>query len=304
MTTSAIQTSITTMANLTTVGNITTGTWGADTIAVNMGGTGQTNYTLGQMLRGKSDGSLEKVTLAPGGATAITYASGTVTISSTDTNYTLSPASATVLGGVKVGSGLDITGGLMTTSVAVANKTITGSTINSTTIGATSRSSGKFTTVEVMSTDNSSIKTNGALVVLGGVGIALSLNVGEDITAYASSDRRLKTNIMAIENPLEKLKKINGYSFDWVETEGVHSNTGRDIGVIAQEIESVLPEITTTRDNGYKAVRYEKLTAFLIACVKEQQEQIENQRSQLDEQRIQLDAQQAQINALLAHCFG
>ena len=62
-----------------------------------------------------------------------------------------------------------------------------------------------------------------------------------------------------------------------------HSNKGNDIGVIAQEVEEVLPEITTTRDNGYKAVRYEKLTPFLISCIKEQQTQISSLQSQIDE---------------------
>ena len=50
---------------------------------------------------------------------------------------------------------------------------------------------------------------------------------------------------------------------------GVHENEGHDIGVIAQEIDAVLPEIVTTRDNGYMAVKYEKLVALLIQTNKE-----------------------------------
>ncbi len=57
-------------------------------------------------------------------------------------------------------------------------------------------------------------------------------------------------------------------SFNWNEIS--HKETGKkDIGVIAQEIEEVLPEIVETRDNGYKAVDYPKLTALLIEAVKE-----------------------------------
>ena len=112
-----------------------------------------------------------------------------------------------------------------------------------------------------------------------GVGTAASGATGtiratNDITAYYSSDKRLKDNIKKIENPLEKLEKINGYTFDWIPKENIHSNEGKDIGVIAQEIEEVIPEITTTRDNGYKAVKYEKVIPLLIECIKEQQEQI------------------------------
>ena len=51
--------------------------------------------------------------------------------------------------------------------------------------------------------------------------------------------------------------------------EGVHVHSGHDVGVIAQEVEKVLPELVTTRDNGYKAVKYDKLTAVLIQAVKE-----------------------------------
>ena len=76
-------------------------------------------------------------------------------------------------------------------------------------------------------------------------------------------------------NPLDKLNKINGYTFDWIEKEGVHSNKGHDIGVIAQEIEEVLPEIVVTRENGYKAVRYEKIISLLIESNKDLLRRIE-----------------------------
>ena len=96
-----------------------------------------------------------------------------------------------------------------------------------------------------------------------------------DVVAYASSDKRLKENIKNIDNPLEKISMINGITFDWINNEKAHSNLGSDIGVIAQEIEEVLPEVVTTRDNGYKAVKYEKIVPLLIEAIKEQQEQIE-----------------------------
>ena len=110
--------------------------------------------------------------------------------------------------------------------------------------------------------------TSGVFNVIG------EIKATGDITAFASSDKRLKDNLEKINNPLDKLKKINGYTFDWIEKKGVHSNKGHDIGVIAQEIEEVLPEIVVTRGNGYKAVRYEKIVALLIETIKEQQKQI------------------------------
>ena len=101
------------------------------------------------------------------------------------------------------------------------------------------------------------------------------LRVAGDITAYYSSDRRLKDNIQPIESPLEKVSKLGGYSFDWIPTEGIHINEGHDIGVIAQEVEEILPEVVITRDNGYKAVQYEKIVALLIEANKEIKERIE-----------------------------
>jgi hypothetical protein len=131
------------------------------------------------------------------------------------------------------------------------------------------------------STTASSSKTTGAMRIAGGVGILLDLNVGGDITAHQTSDKRLKTNITKIDSPLEKLDKINGYTFDWIPKEGIHSYTGRDVGVIAQEIEEVCPETTTTRENGYKAVRYEKIVPLLIECIKEQQKQIDELKNKV-----------------------
>ena len=69
---------------------------------------------------------------------------------------------------------------------------------------------------------------------------------------------------------------MNGYEFDWIPMKGIHENEGHDIGVLAQEIEAIFPEIVQTRDNGYKAVKYDRLVAVLIEAVKNLQEQINN----------------------------
>ena len=111
----------------------------------------------------------------------------------------------------------------------------------------------------------------GALIVGGAttsttVGLIRASN---DVIAYASSDERLKENLLTISGSLDILKQINGYYFDWITMEGVHENEGHDIGVIAQEIEKVLPQVVTTRENGYMAVKYEKLVALLIQTNKE-----------------------------------
>ena len=108
-----------------------------------------------------------------------------------------------------------------------------------------------------------------------GIGTAASTTTGEiratgDITAFYSSDIRLKENIQPIQNALEKIESISGNTYDWKEGyDEIHSHKGNDVGVIAQEIEQILPQIVTNRDNGYKAVQYEKIIPLLIEAIKE-----------------------------------
>ncbi len=122
-----------------------------------------------------------------------------------------------------------------------------------------------------------------------GIGMAASATAGRidatnDIVAYSSSDRRFKENITPIESPLSKILKIGGYTYDWKEENKIeHGYEGNDVGVIAQEIEEVLPQLVQTRESGYKAVKYDKLVALLIEGIKEQQTQIEELRNKIEE---------------------
>ena len=95
------------------------------------------------------------------------------------------------------------------------------------------------------------------------------IDASNDVVAFSTSDIRLKNNIKTIDNALDKVNSIQGIEFDWIEKEKVHGNSGHDIGVIAQEIEKVLPDVVTTRDSGYKAVKYEKIVPLLIEAIKE-----------------------------------
>ena len=135
--------------------------------------------------------------------------------------------------------------------------------------------------IEVTSGTNSTSKTTGTVKVTGGVGIAKTLNVGEDVVAYASSDKRYKDNLQAITNPIDKVKSLTGYTFTWNDKHE-QFNGNNDIGVVAQEVEKILPEIVDTRDDGYKAVKYEKMVALLIEAVKDQQAQIDDLKTIID----------------------
>ncbi|HVU06542.1 MAG TPA: tail fiber domain-containing protein [Candidatus Paceibacterota bacterium] len=91
------------------------------------------------------------------------------------------------------------------------------------------------------------------------------------------SDQRLKKNIVPIADPIEKIEKLNGVAFDWKDS-GKHS-----VGVIAQDVEKVFPELVSTDDKtGYKAVQYQNLVAPLIEAVKAQQKEIEALKAEVE----------------------
>tara|TARA_R100001443_G_scaffold24448_2_gene36850 strand:- start:12816 stop:17066 length:4251 start_codon:yes stop_codon:yes gene_type:complete len=132
---------------------------------------------------------------------------------------------------------------------------------------------------------------NGDGLVLNGGSLGVNVAVdttdgviraGNDVIAYYSSDERLKENVKPIDNALDKVSKIRGVEFDWIVDKEIHPNEGHDVGVIAQEIEKVLPEVVETRDSGYKAVKYEKIVSLLIEAVNEQQQQINELKEKLN----------------------
>jgi hypothetical protein len=129
-----------------------------------------------------------------------------------------------------------------------------------------------------------SANTGKAIYVDGSVGAGFAeittaynanpnIRTSGDVVAYASSDKRFKDNLKVIQNPIDKIHKLNGYTFDWNDKQDVYK--GKDYGVVAQEVEKVMPELVDTRFDGYKAVKYEKLVPLLIESIKELKAEIE-----------------------------
>lgn len=126
-----------------------------------------------------------------------------------------------------------------------------------------------------------------------GVGTAASGTTGEiratsEITAYYASDRTLKENIVPIDNALTKLRQLTGVMFDWTDEEMTRRGgedgyfvRKHDTGVIAQDVEVVLPEVVATREDGHKAVRYEKMAGLIIQAINELADQVDEIKKKL-----------------------
>ena len=110
--------------------------------------------------------------------------------------------------------------------------------------------------------------------------ISADLNVTGDITAFYTSDARLKDNVTPIDDPLAKVLSISGNTYDWNEKSG---KSGDDVGVIAQEVLEVLPQAVTTRDNGYLAVDYQRIVPLLVEAVKELSARVQDLEQKLSD---------------------
>jgi hypothetical protein len=155
-------------------------------------------------------------------------------------------------------------------------------TTNDLFFGGWSAGANKYRVIHTGNSSNVDIRFKSLGVGTAGSGTTGEIRATNEITAYYSSDARLKENIKLIADPITKLMKIRGVNFDWTD-EHIASRGGEDgyfvrkhdVGVIAQEVEAVLPELVSTREDGYLAVKYEKLVALLIEAVKEQQKTID-----------------------------
>jgi hypothetical protein len=144
-------------------------------------------------------------------------------------------------------------------------------------------------TTSSTTTINMGSATNGSTIIRGSLAVgSVTANTTDgaiwasnNVTAFASSDIRFKENVRDIPNALEKVETIGGKLFDWtaqyIESMGgehsyfMHKS---DAGVIAQDVEKVLPELVRTREDGSLAVDYPKLVALAFAAIKELSEKV------------------------------
>jgi len=203
--------------------------------------------------------------------------SGDVTGSASSTlldlqNNTISIVTTIANNSVELGT--DTTGAYVSNIIAGTGVTITGLGNESTTptvaIGqAVSTSSDvTFNTITI---------SNGANIT-GNVEVTGNINATEFITSpyfYTYSDKRLKSKIKPIKNALQIVQSLNGVSFTF------NSTKGKSYGLIAQDVEEIIPEIIHTNPDGIKTIVYDSLIAFLIEGLKDQQKQIDELKAKL-----------------------
>lgn len=239
------------------------------TLGVQGGGTGQTTLTSGAVLIG--NGTLGITSVSPGASGQVLTSNGSAWVSQAPASAGVSSfntrTGAVTLSSTDVSSALGYTAANANGSNASGTWTIS--------ISGTAASASALTT------------TNDYRMNSLGIGTAASTTTGEiratnNITAYYSSDARLKKNVKPIQGALDAVTSIGGKTFDWTD-EYINDRGGEDgyfvrksdFGVIAQDVEAVFPLAVRTREDGTLAVDYEKLCALAFQAIVELRAEVE-----------------------------
>ncbi len=229
------------------------------TLTVPDGGTGLT--TLAGLAYGNGASAMSAATAAQ-----VKAVLGTLTVADGGTGVA-------TLSGLAFGNGTGAFSSATAAQIVAAISTT--AVINATNSTACSGAASTFTST----TQNSQFNSIG--VGTAGSAVAGEIRATNNVTAYYTSDKNLKTNIRPIREALGMVAKMRGVYFDWKAT--VIKNRGgedgyfvrkHDVGVIAQEIEAVYPEAVATNAEGHKAVRYELLVPLLISAINELRQEV------------------------------
>lgn len=290
---------------VTGVGTIAAGTWNGSTIAAGYGGTGFASYAVGDLLYADTTTSLAKLADVASGNALIsggvgtapawgkigltTHVSGALPVANGGTGATDAATARANLGAgtgngsvTSVAAGSYLTGGTITTTGTLAvdadtantagkvvardgSGNFSAGTITANLTGNASGSAATFTST----TQNSQFNSLG--VGTAGSGTAGEIRATNNITAYYSDDN-LKTRLGKIENALDKLCSLEGFYYEANETaQALGYEVHREVGVSAQQMRAVLPEIVVPApiDEKYLTVRYERALPLLIEAIKE-----------------------------------
>ena len=225
------------------------------------------------------------------GTLSATLANSSVTINGTALSLGGTLTTAQTLAGAISSSG-------QVDGTAIQNKSITingtsvalgGTLTTAQTLAGAISSSGQ---VALASTNGFGTYINQALlttsaVTHGNLTINGTITATGDITAYFTSDKRHKNNIQPITNALQKVSKLNGVTWEWNDDVNEVTKSTPKTGLIAQEVQEVLPEVVVERENGYLGLDYSKMMGLMVEAIKEQQTQIHNLTLEIEELKKQ-----------------
>ena len=115
-----------------------------------------------------------------------------------------------------------------------------------------------------------------------------------------ASDQRFKKEVEPIKDAINKITQLNGISYEFNTSDFPEKNfaNGRQIGLIAQEVEKIFPELVKTDPEGYKSVAYQNLVAVLIEAVKEQQKSIDQLKNEIELLKSSTDDNNIEVSSL------
>jgi hypothetical protein len=260
------------------------------TLNVQGGGTGTTSFTSGAVLIGA--GTSAVTTVSPGavgnvlvsnGSAWVSQAGGASGVSSFNTR-----TGAVTLGSSDVTSALGYTpvqsngtGASGTWSISINGNAATATSATSATSASSATTATTATTANALNTSNN-YQVNSLGVGTAGSGTAGEIRATNNVTAFFSSDARLKENVQPIQNALDIVSAVGGKTFDWTDAyiaehggaDGYFVNKS-DFGVIAQDVQAVFPLAVRERSDGTLAVDYEKLVAVAFAAIAELKAEVE-----------------------------
>ena len=279
-----------------TIAGTSTSLGGTITLATITGGSGivsgssQVTYSsLTGIPSGIVSGAAQVTPLLPAG----TVSGSSQVYSGVSGDITIASNGVASIAANSVALGTDTTGNYMVdvsagSGISISHTAGEGSTATITNSGVRSIAAGTGVSVSATTGDNCSISIGQAVgtgnsPTFAGLTINGSITATGDITAYYSSDIRFKNNVVIIEEALDKVKKLRGVKWEWNDEASEVTKAAPNTGLIAQEVQQVLPEVVKEREDGYLGLDYSKMVGLLIEAIKEQQIQIDNLKIELTE---------------------
>lgn len=127
----------------------------------------------------------------------------------------------------------------------------------------------------------------GGVTINGDTLVSGNISATGDVVAFVTSDSRLKNDQTPISGSLQKISTLDPIEFNWSDKQNTY--VGHDIGLIAQQVQVIAPEIVTERPDGYLAMKYDKMVPLLVGAIQDQQKIINEMRAEIDELKLKIN---------------